>query len=134
MAIGIGVSPVGCCSAFLLASQRGLRYNQRSPQEEISMCAVSAIGDNFRDSFPGRWPNFQIPPALPGAVPGALGGVSRLEFEALKREVQELRALLLAAKKFDEATGQTECEIDDKVAFIKWLADFVGVDMKDVFK
>lgn len=54
------------------------------------------------------------------------------EFEALRREVQELKELLKAAKKFDQATGQPDCEMDEKIAFIKQVAEFVGVDLQDV--
>lgn len=61
-------------------------------------------------------------------------GPSREEFDRLKKEVEELKLLLKAAQKFDEATGQPHCEQDEKIAFIKKIAEFVGVDLKDVFK
>lgn len=89
------------------------------------MCVVSAIGDNYRQNFPYRWPN---------VTPDVMGTISRNEFEALKREVEQLKKVLEEAKKFDVATGQPHCEMDDKVAFIKKLAEFVGVDMNEVFK
>jgi hypothetical protein len=47
--------------------------------------------------------------------------------------MEELRKLLVAAKDFDVVTGQPDCEVDDKVALIKRLAELVGVDMSDVF-
>jgi hypothetical protein len=90
------------------------------------MCIVSMIGDGWQDQFPGRWPNI-----TPGITQPK--DVTRAEFEALKREIQELKVLLNAAKKFDEATGQPNCEIDDKVRLIKEIAKMVGVDMSDVF-
>jgi len=111
------------------------------------MCIVSNIGDNYRDNFAPRWPNIPVRPAQPTGVPypsqpGIPGqpvvidtsGVSKEEFEALKKEVEELKQLLKAAKKFDEETGQPDCHMDDKVEFIKKLAEYVGVDLEDIFK
>jgi NTP pyrophosphatase (non-canonical NTP hydrolase) len=59
--------------------------------------------------------------------------VSREEFETLKKRVEELHELLKAAKKYDDATNQPHCEVDDKVAILKQLAAYFDVDMKDVF-
>lgn len=88
------------------------------------MCMVSNIGDNWRDTFPKQYPDF----------PNWLrGDISRTEFDALKKEVQELKELLTAAKKYDEATGQKDCEAGDKVKLIKEIAKLVGVNMDEVF-
>ncbi len=110
------------------------------------MCTVSNIGDGYRDNFPPRWPNIVWPaqptgvpyPSQPG-IPGQpfvinTSEVTREEFNALKKEVEELKQLLKAAKKFDEETGQPDCHMDDKVEFIKKLAEYVGVDLEDIFK
>lgn len=83
------------------------------------MCVVSMIGDQWRGNFPTMYPTFPE--------------VSKLEFEALKKEVQELKKLLIAAKQFDEVTGQKDCEMEDKIKFIKEIADAVGVDLSEVF-
>ena len=114
------------------------------------MCTVSNIGDNYRDNFAPRWPNVPIWPHQPVGVPYpaqpakpvipgqplviSTPAVSKEEFEALKKEVEELKQLLKAAKKFDEETGQPDCHMDDKVDFIKKLAEYVGVDLEDIFK
>ena len=92
------------------------------------MCTISMVGDGWRDQFPRRWPS--VVPYVTRHTPPE---ISREEFDALKREVQELRELLLAAKKFDAATGQAGCEADEKVALIKAVAKMVGVDLADVF-
>ena len=110
------------------------------------MCTVSNIGDGYKDNFAPRWPNYPVWPAQPTGVPypaqqGIPGqpvvidtsGVSKQEFEALKKEVEELKQLLKAAKKFDEETGQPDCHMDDKVECIKKLAEYVGVDLEDIF-
>ena len=94
------------------------------------MCVVSNIGDNYRDSFPDRWPSI---PVYPNTWPSK-SEVTKAEFEALKKEVEELKKLLLAAKEYDKKTGQPDCQMDEKVEFIKKLAEYVGVDINEVFK
>ena len=88
------------------------------------MCVVSAVGNMWtqanRDKE--RW----IYPPAPQ--------INRSELEALKKDIEELRLLLLAAKRYDEETGQPNCEQEDKVALIKAVAKAVGVSMDDVFK
>jgi hypothetical protein len=94
------------------------------------MCMVSNIGDAFGQTFPQKWPHFPQPVPDTVFLPAE---VSRAEFDALKAEMQELKKLLKAAKKFDEKTGQPDCEMDEKVKLIKAIAKLVGVDMGDVF-
>jgi hypothetical protein len=104
------------------------------------MCSVSMVGDYFKNTLPTRHPwvvEDPYAPLIPS--PGGAGGygvmgISREEFEALKKEMQELKELLKAAQKFDEATNQPHCENEDKVAMIKKLAELVGVDLEDVLK
>ena len=86
---------------------------------------VSAIGDNYKDQFPQKWPQFPQP-FQPREV-------SREEIAALRKEVEELKRLLKAAKLFDDTTGQPHCEIDDKVKLIREIAKLVCVDLGDVF-
>ena len=88
------------------------------------MCVVSNIGDSWRTGLPSRWPN--VDPLIPR--------IPTRDLESLKKEIEELRLLLLAAKKFDNETGQAKCETEDKVALIKRLAEALGVDMSDVFE
>jgi hypothetical protein len=59
--------------------------------------------------------------------------VTKEEFDALRREMEELKELLLAAKRFDEATGQPDCEMDEKIELIRRVAEVVGVDVDEVF-
>ena len=90
---------------------------------------VSNIGDGWAEQFPQKWPQF-IPAVT--TVTELVAGVSRNEFEALRKEVQELKKLLEAAKKFDQATGQPDCQMDEKVKLIKQIAKLVGVDLGGV--
>lgn len=97
------------------------------------MCAVSMIGDDFQKrQVPWNYPNFPV------------DNLTRSEFEMwrsahekevaqLRSELENLKTLLKAAKIYDAATGQPDCEVDEKVEFIKNLADFLGVDLEDIF-
>ena len=89
------------------------------------MCVVSAVLDNYRETAPVRWPQFDFPAVN-------LDFATRKEVEELRAEVKELKRLLKHAQRFDERTGQPECETDDKVKFVKQVADAVGVDLGDL--
>ena len=90
------------------------------------MCAVSFVGTGWGQTAPQIYP-WVVP------NPIQIQDVSRGEVEALRQEVAELRKLLLAAKEFDRATGQPDCEMDEKVELIKRIAEVVGVDLDDIF-
>lgn len=102
------------------------------------MCTVSNIGSGWGGTFPGRYPWIQpyVPtaPAPVMPIPVSIPGVSKDEFDRLKREVEELRKLLAVAKEFDKATGQPDCEMDEKIALLKRVAEYVGVDLGDVLE
>ena len=90
------------------------------------MCAVSMIADHYTD----KWRKQAWPVQLPQVIQP---GPSQAEFDALRREVADLKELLLKAKAHDAATGQPDCEMAEKVALLKTIAEFVGVDLRDVF-
>jgi hypothetical protein len=60
--------------------------------------------------------------------------VSREEFDTLKREVEDMKKLLLRAKEYDERNNEPECHMDEKVALLKRVAELVGVNLDEVFK
>lgn len=92
------------------------------------MCTVSNIVDYGRTTIPQRYPWIgdqtfaPIPPPSP----------TQAEFDALKREVESLKELLRAAKKYDDDTGQADCESDEKIAALRKIAELVGVSLDDV--
>lgn len=96
------------------------------------MCVVSAVGDNWTHRFPTVYPSI---PVGPWVTPSQIqNNVTRDEFNRLKHDVEELKKLLEAAKRYDEATGQPDCHMDEKVELIKKIAEAVGVDISTVFK
>ena len=90
------------------------------------MCVVSNVTDYWRQQP-------QIEPFTTGDIHDLLGRVTRAEFDSLKKQVEELRELIIAAKKFDESTGQPNCEMAEKVELVKKFAEALGVDMSGVF-
>lgn len=95
------------------------------------MCAVSMIGDYYTD----KWGGIKIDPSwYPGPNQTVQSQqVSYADFQALKKEVEEMKALLLRAKKYDEDNNEPHCEMDEKVDLLKKVASLVGVDLEEVF-
>lgn len=111
------------------------------------MCVVSMIGDHYSDKWapPHKYPTPMVPfePIAPDKrrwrpdVAKAIAGdepVSRDEFNALKREVEEMKELLKRAVDYDKRTDQPDCETEEKMIIIRKVAEAVGVDLDEVFK
>ena len=108
------------------------------------MCIVSMIGDHYRDTFPTRpyWPHIEphlpslpavpFPTTTPSTLTFNLPSITREEFDALKRDVEDMKELLKRAKAYDEANGEPDCEIDEKMALLKKIAAVVGIDLDEV--
>lgn len=102
------------------------------------MCTVSYVGDHGSRTIPDNnpWIRPIIEPQPFGPAPRIENwfvGVSQVDFDKLKAEVEGLKKLLLLAKHVDEVTGQPDCEIEEKVALLKRVAEIVGVSLEDVF-
>lgn len=105
------------------------------------MCVVSMVGDHYNDKYklPDYWrdhfPSIPSPTTQPQQqIPLDFDKVSRQEFEALKKEVEEMKKLLERAAEYDRRNNEPHCEMEDKVALLKRVAEMVGVDLKDVFE
>lgn len=92
------------------------------------MCFVSNVGDYWRDTLPKRYPWY------PTESPYERQTVGEEEFDKVKRDLEALKLLLEAAKKFDTDTDQHHCQHDDKIALLKKMAKEFGVDLKDVLE
>jgi hypothetical protein len=89
------------------------------------MCVASMVGDHYTDKWNGvpiqpytQWPNMTVP-----FVP-----VGRPEFELLRKEVQEMIALMKRAKQYDVDNNEPECEVEDKIALLRDVSASVGID------
>ena len=57
----------------------------------------------------------------------------KTDLDALRRDFEQLVTRLKLAKALDVATGQPDCEMEEKVALIKRISELVGVSLEDVF-
>ena len=87
------------------------------------MCVVSMIGDHFNDKF--KQPYYQ-------QIWTTSGHPTQEEFDELKNQVEEMKALLKKAKIYDEENNEPNCEMEDKMALLRKVAEAVGVDLDDV--
>lgn len=121
------------------------------------MCAVSAVGDYWSKRLPEKYPNqpwehisppqptnpYPGYPSLPNttATPIIINGAPQAELDALKLQFEELKAemvqikkILEEVKKYDDKFGEPHCEMEEKVALLKKIAEYVGVDISKVFE
>jgi hypothetical protein len=101
------------------------------------MCVVSMIGDHFDD----KWrPLF--PPQMPTIPAPAIVDWEKLfnppptkaDYDALKKEVEEMKELLKKALEYDKKNNEPHCEIEEKMAILKAVAKGMGVDLNEIFK
>lgn len=99
------------------------------------MCVVSMIGDYYNDKFrPQPWyPQQPLQPLNP-SIPMEfnLNVITREEFDALKRDVAEMKELLKRAKIYDEKNNEPDCEVDEKMEVLRKVAKMVGISLDDV--
>ena len=91
------------------------------------MCVVSMVGDFYWDKFKDYNERFIIP-ASTNAI-HIYVGISRDEFDNLKKEVETMKELLKRAKLYDEKNNEPGCEIADKMDFLRKIAELVGIDL-----
>lgn len=87
------------------------------------MCVVSMIGDHYHDKW--NKPDYQD-------WFGRIDTITKEEFNSLKKEVEEMKELLKKAIKYDEINNQPHCEIEEKIATLKKVAELLGVSLKDI--
>jgi uncharacterized protein YlxW (UPF0749 family) len=60
--------------------------------------------------------------------------VSQEEFNSLKKEVEEMKELLIKAKIYDEKNNEPNCEMEEKISKLREIAKLVGIDLDEVLK
>lgn len=89
------------------------------------MCVVSMVGDHYND----KWNN---QPFYPQGQPQIQWSPTQAEFDALKREVEEMKALLKRAKEYDERNNEPNCELEEKMATLRKIAELVDISLDDI--
>lgn len=99
------------------------------------MCTVSNVGDLGRKIYePWVQPSWPIVPeekVLPDIK--IIPGVTREEFDQLRRDMEDLREVLKAAQIVDEKLGLADCEMEEKVSFLKAVAKLLDVSLEEVW-
>jgi hypothetical protein len=106
------------------------------------MCVMSMVGDHWGERFPKQYPWIQ-PIIFPQQDPKPQEfrpiftptiNVPKEEFDALKKEVEIMKELLIKAKIYDEKNNEPNCEVDEKMELLKKIATIVGIDLDEVLK
>ena len=92
------------------------------------MCVVSFIGDHYQDKWKPIFPQTTTSYTFTSTGP------TQEEFDKLKKEVEEMKELLRKAKIYDEVNNEPNCEMEDKMNFLRMVAKYVGIDLDDVLK
>jgi len=85
------------------------------------------IGDHFTN----KWTQ---PPYYQTISNISSNSVSQEEFRALKKEVEEMKQLLIKAKIYDEKNNEPDCELEEKITKLREIAKLVGIDLDEIFK
>lgn len=119
------------------------------------MCVVSFVGGHYEDEFK-KWPYTKpweapfYPPAVYTAVPNeeeikkqikklqdTVVAPSNAELERqineLRKQVQEMKKFLIEAIEYGKLYRQPDCGNDMKIAFLKKVAESVGMTLDDIF-
>lgn len=96
------------------------------------MCTVSFVGDTWRERIPNDYP-WTVPSPNSNPIVWPPAAPSQEEFDQLKRDVEEMRKELVVARQQDIEDGNPDCEMEEKIAFIRGIAEFVGIDLDEVF-
>lgn len=107
------------------------------------MCTVSMVGDFYTDKWKDLTPSNPIPNPYINTPVTTTGNTmdfwktpwaTKQEYDALKKEVEDMKELLKRAIEYDKKNNEPHCEIEEKIATLKKIAEWVGVDLTDVLK
>ena len=118
------------------------------------MCVVSMVGKHYEDEFNNKpyrpWEVAPLPSWPPAGYPKPSdeeikkqieklqsGVISNEEIkkqvEELRKQVEEMRKFLIEALEYDKLYKQPDCGNDLKIAFLKKVAESVGLTLDDIF-
>jgi hypothetical protein len=102
------------------------------------MCAVSNVGDEANKQWdryidsgqPWRIPEQTSAPIITIPEIKIIPDDETLQHKSIVDWLQKLDKILIAARQFDIATNQPDCEVAEKMATLKKLAGLYNVDME----
>lgn len=89
------------------------------------MCTYSMIVDHYRERWTPLVP--QVPMWPPPPVPSIA-----IQPQISQEELDEFRRLLQRAREYDRKHNQPDCDLEEKKAALKTLAQQLGVDISFV--
>lgn len=99
------------------------------------MCVVSMAGDWYKDKW--SQPDSPFNPIISQPITQPymvhISNITREEFDSLKKEILEMKDLLTRALEYDRRNNEPHCEMEDKVALLKKVAEVFGVDLSEIF-
>lgn len=103
------------------------------------MCAVSNIGDMGRTMWPEPWQPAPQPkpfvPYGPGGIPTSWppNPLATPPYNGpTKEQFEEFLKMMRSAKKLDTLLGLKDCEMAEKLKWLKTIAKHLGIDVKDL--
>lgn len=106
------------------------------------MCVVSMVVDHYGNNWMQPAPSWPTAPTTyQFAQKYELDALRielekyKLSYDELKREVENMKELLIKAKLYDERNDEPDCAKDEKIEVVKAVAKALGVDLpEDLFK
>ena len=92
------------------------------------MCMYSVIAEDWSKTFK---PYVGVTGYPETVLTKYISEITRGEFESLRKEVESLKKVLIAAKIYDEETGQKDCEKPELIELLRKVAEAVGVKIED---
>lgn len=99
------------------------------------MCSVSMVGDYYGQKWGGYPPQQGQQGTLQQGIFGVgllPAPVSKEDFDALRKEVMDMKELLKRAIDYDKKTGQPDCHLEEKLSPLRKVAELVGVTLEDI--
>lgn len=101
------------------------------------MCVVSFVGDHYEDEFKKKpykpWEINPAPAPWTPTIKDPSNAELKKQIDELRKQVEEMKRFLVEAIEYDKLYKQPGCENDMKIAFLKKVAESVGMTLEDIF-
>lgn len=109
------------------------------------MCVVSFIGGHYEDEFKKKpYKPWEAAPSIPNWPQAVYPKIEQYQtivdnqelkkqVEELRKQIEEMKQFLKEAIEYDKLYKQPNCENELKIAFLKKVAESVGMTLEDIF-